>query len=149
MKKNISYFLQRTAIFLLPMVGANNLLHAQGGLPMVQLKIGPHSIHAEVADNPTSRQYGLMNRTSLPADQGMLFVFERPGMHCFWMRNTLIPLAIAFIRQDGTIVNLKEMQPQTETTHCPDRAVRYALEMNQGWFRKKGIKSGMQVTNLP
>jgi len=149
MGKNIPYFLQRAAIWLLSVIGINHLVHAQTILPMTKLKIGAHTIHAEVADTPGSREYGLMNRTSLPAEQGMLFVFEEPGIHCFWMRNTLIPLAIAFIQQDGKIVTIKEMQPQTETTHCPSQAIRYALEMNQGWFRKKGIESGMQLTNLP
>ena len=149
MVKNLSYFLQRAAILLLSIIGANSLAHAQTALPITKLKIGTHTIHAEVADNPTTRAYGLMNRTSLPTEQGMLFVFEEPDIHCFWMRNTLIPLAIAFIQQDGTIVTIKEMQPQTETTHCSSQPVRYALEMNQGWFQKKGIKLGMHVNNLP
>lgn len=130
-------------------MGVNSLVHAQTVLPITKLKIGTHTIHAEVADNPSTREYGLMNRTSLPSERGMLFVFEEQGIHCFWMRNTLIPLAIAFIQQDGTIVTLKEMQPQTETTHCSSQPVRYALEMNQGWFQKKGIKLGMRVNHLP
>lgn len=90
-----------------------------------------------------------MYRTFLPPDTGMLFVFDRPGLPCFWMKNTPLPLSIAFIDQRGRIVNIADMQPHDQTSHCPTAPVLYALEMQQGWFRQKGIKPGTQVAPLP
>jgi len=90
-----------------------------------------------------------MNRPSMEANDGMLFVFERPGQQCFWMKNTLIPLAIAFLADDGTVVNLDEMQPQTLDGHCSAKPVRFVLEMNQGWFAKRGIKPGFRLRGAP
>ena len=92
---------------------------------------------------------GLMHRTYMPADDGMLFIFEQSATHCFWMRNTKIPLAIAFIADDGKIVNILEMKAMTEDNHCPAKPVRFALEMNQGWFSKKGVLPGHTITGLP
>jgi uncharacterized membrane protein (UPF0127 family) len=111
----------------------------------VDLSIGMYRIQAEVASTQQARELGLMNRTSLPQHAGMLFVFEQPQPYCFWMKNTLLPLSIAFIDEAGQIVNLADMQPQTETNHCATKPVRYALEMNQGWFSGKGIKAGAVV----
>lgn len=147
MKKNISHYIQRIIACLIFTPTIHSL--AQPPLPMTKITIGLYQINVEVANNSITREHGLMNRATLPKDQGMLFVFERPAMHCFWMRNTLIPLSIAFIQQDGKIVNIKDMQPQTETTHCPEAPISYALEMNQGWFRQKNIKPGMQINTLP
>lgn len=107
-----------------------------------RLSAGMHLIQAEVAQSPEERQKGLMYRQHLPANNGMLFAFESEGVHCFWMKNTLIPLSIAFLGPDGTIINMADMQPQDETSHCPKHAVRFALEMNQGWFKRKGFKAG-------
>ena len=95
------------------------------------------------------REIGLMHRPSMAAGDGMIFVFEEPGVQCFWMRNTLIPLSAAFIDDDGRIVNIEDMKPQTEDNHCPRAAVRYALEMNKGWFAQKGIKAGAKIGGLP
>lgn len=81
----------------------------------------------------------------MPANQGMLFAFEAEGVHCFWMKNTLIPLSIAFLAPNGTIINIADMQAQDETSHCPQQAVRFALEMNQGWFKRKGFKAGDKI----
>lgn len=117
-------------------------------LPHVFLQAGIHRIKAEVADSPTERSRGLMLRKSLQVNSGMLFVFEAPAQHCFWMKNTLIPLSIAFLDEDGTIVTLAEMQPHDETSNCPAKPVRYALEMEQGWFKTKGLKSGDRITGL-
>jgi uncharacterized protein len=112
----------------------------QSELKRVQLRAGMHIISAEVADNIRTRSDGLMMRNKMAANQGMLFVFERPESHCFWMRNTLLPLSIAFIDDSGVIVNIADMKPQSDDSHCSKKAVRYALEMNQGWFASKGIK---------
>jgi hypothetical protein len=104
-----------------------------------------HLITAEVADSPEERGIGLMHRPSMPANHGMLFVFEQPGVHCFWMKNTLLPLSIAFLADDGSIVNIADMPPRSEASHCPTKPVRLALEMNQGWFAKRGLKAGSRI----
>lgn len=111
-------------------------------LPTVDLTAGIHRIRAMVAQTPEQRSIGLMWRTDMAPNDGMLFVFEQPQTQCFWMKNTLIPLAIAFVADDGTIVNLDEMKAQTTESHCSARPVRYVLEMNAGWFPRKGIKAG-------
>lgn len=119
-------------------------------LPTVQLTAGIHLITAEVAATDPARTRGLMFRRSLPANHGMLFIFDRKAVQCMWMRNTLIPLSVAFIEDDGTIVNIEHMQPHDERTrHCATRPVRYALEMEQGWFDRKGIGAGSKIGRLP
>ena len=117
-------------------------------LPHVFLQAGIHRIKAEVADSPVERSRGLMLRQSLQVNSGMLFVFENAAQHCFWMKNTLIPLSISFLDEDGTIVTLADMQPHDETSRCPAKPVRYALEMEQGWFKTKGVKSGDRISGL-
>jgi len=119
---------------------------AQPTLPMVTLQAGIQLIRAEVADDDRKRATGLMFRESLAPNHGMLFVFARKAGHCFWMRNTLIPLSIAFIDDDGTIVNIADMAPHSEASHCPARPVRFALEMTQGWFAQRGIAAGYRLT---
>ena len=111
-------------------------------LPSVTVQAGMHLINAEVAADVGTRSKGLMHRTKLGNNEGMLFVFEQKAQHCFWMRNTLIPLSIAFLGDDGTILNIENMQPKSDESHCPLKATRYALEMEQGWFTKKGIAVG-------
>ncbi|MFZ4650126.1 MAG: DUF192 domain-containing protein [Rubrivivax sp.] len=108
-----------------------------------------HNIVAEVARTPQQQQIGMMMRTKMEQHEGMLFVFDEIGPRCFWMRNTLLPLSIAYIADDGTIVNIAEMQPQSDASHCSDKPVRFALEMNQGWFAKRGIKAGMRLRGTP
>lgn len=123
---------------------------AQYRLPLAGLRIGPHEIRAEVAATPAERERGLMQRSSMPENHGMLFVFEQPARYCFWMKNTLIPLTIAFIDETGRITNLADMQPGDEDNHhCPSRPIRMALEMNQGWFAARGLGEGHQVDGLP
>jgi uncharacterized membrane protein (UPF0127 family) len=117
-------------------------------LPHVFLQAGIHRIKAEVADSQLERSRGLMLRKSLQANSGMLFVFQEAALHCFWMKNTLIPLTIAFLDDDGTIVTLTDMQPHDEASNCPAKPVRYALEMAQGWFKGKGIKTGDRIAGL-
>lgn len=115
---------------------------AQPTLPTVTLQAGMHLIKAEVADTPGTQQVGLMHRQSLPLNGGMLFVFNRAQTHCFWMKNTPLALSIAFIDDDGTIANIADMEPNSEESHCASRPVRFALEMAQGWFKRKGITAG-------
>ncbi|MFZ4552241.1 MAG: DUF192 domain-containing protein [Aquabacterium sp.] len=123
--------------------------HAQRLETVVQLGAGMHNITAEVALTPQEHQIGLMHRTSMGSNEGMLFVFEQPAQQCFWMKNTLIPLAVAFVADDGTVVNVDEMLPQTLDNHCSTKPVRFVLEMNKGWFSKRGIKSGFKLTGIP
>lgn len=118
-------------------------------LPRTELRAGMYRIDAQVAQRFHERQTGLMYRTSMPAHEGMLFVFEQPATQCFWMKNTLIPLTAAFIADDGTIVNLVNMQPLDENSHCSAKPVRYVLEMNQGWFQSKNIQAGAKLSGAP
>ena len=108
-----------------------------------------HNICAEVAQTPEQRQMGLMFRKDLATHEGMLFIFEDATPQCFWMRNTPTPLTIAFLNDDGSIVNLADMKPFDESSHCSAKPVRYVLEMNQGWFAKRGIKPGFKLAGPP
>jgi uncharacterized membrane protein (UPF0127 family) len=118
-------------------------------LPKVTLKAGMHLIHAQVASTPEQRATGLMLRAEMPANEGMLFVFEEPAGQCFWMKNTLLPLTAAFVADDGTIVNLADMKPRTLDSHCSAKPVRYVLEMHQGWFAKRGLQAGSRLGGPP
>ncbi len=122
---------------------------AQPILPAVKLTAGIHIITAEVAASPQSRMVGLMHRERLAPNHGMLFVFDTKSPQCFWMRNTLVALTIAFIDDDGTIVQLENMAPQSDDSHCSQKPVRYALEMEQGWFAKRGLAAGTRLGGLP
>ncbi len=121
----------------------------QPALNTTKLTTGIHVITAEVAATPHSRMAGLMMRERLAPNHGMVFVFEDKSHHCFWMRNTLIPLSIAFIDDDGTIVSIADMAPKSEASTCPVRPIRYALEMDQGWFAKRGVSAGKKISGLP
>jgi len=132
-------------LFLLAILFAVNV-HAE--LPAVDLTVGMHRIHAEVADSMATRMEGLMHRKAMPRGAGMVFVFDENAVQCMWMKNTLIPLSVAFIDEAGEIINIADMQPQTEETHCAARPVRYALEMNKGWFAQRGIKAGAKFRGL-
>ena len=118
-------------------------------LPRTTLSIGMHRIDTQLATAPEQRQIGLMHRTAMPQHEGMLFVFEQPAVQCFWMRNTLIPLTAAFVADDGSIVNLADMQPLDESSHCSAKPVRYVLEMNQGWFKQRNLKAGARLRGKP
>lgn len=129
-----------------------SLAHAQGTpqqLPTVTLGAGMYNIVAQVAATPEQRQIGLMFRTQMPVHEGMLFVFEAPMPQCFWMKNTPLPLSIAFLADDGSIVNIADMKPFSEDSHCSAKPVRFALEMNQGWFAKRAIKAGQRLSGPP
>ena len=118
----------------------------QLNLQRVKLNAGMHVIDAQVALTPQERQIGLMQRKNMPQHEGMLFVFEQASEQCFWMKNTLLPLSAAFVADDGTIVNTADMKPETTDSHCSAKPVRYVLEMNKGWFAKKGIKQGSKLS---
>lgn len=118
----------------------------QMNLQRTKLAAGMYVIDAQVAVTPEEREVGLMMRKEMPQHEGMIFVFEQPAQQCFWMKNTLLPLTAAFVADDGTIVNMADMKPQTTDSHCSTKPVRYVLEMNKGWFGKKGIKAGSRLT---
>lgn len=117
-------------------------------LPRVELTAGFHRIEAELAANQADRMQGLMHRRTLAPNQGMIFAFPQTAAHCFWMKNTPLPLAIAFLDEKGQIISIDEMAPETEDNHCPARPARFALEMNAGWFKAKGLKAGAVIGGL-
>jgi uncharacterized membrane protein (UPF0127 family) len=141
-----------TLVLLLALLPWSAPLRAQPApqqLPSIRLSAGMHVIKAEVAQTGQERSIGLMHRKAMGVGDGMLFVFEEPSVQCFWMRNTLIPLSIAFLADDGAIVNIADMQPQSDDSHCSAKPVRFALEMNQGWFDKRGLKAGARLSGSP
>lgn len=122
---------------------------AQQKFKVIPLNAGMHIIQAELVANDRDRQQGLMFREKMGPNEGMVFVFDAPATVCMWMKNTLLPLSVAFIDDSGEIVNIEDMQPQTIKSHCAKKPVRYALEMNQGWFKEKNIKPGSAIGGLP
>ncbi|WP_321944229.1 DUF192 domain-containing protein [Paraburkholderia tropica] len=150
--------LAAAAAFTLSTAATSTVAHAQqmppgakqpGDFPRVKLTAGMFVIDAAVAANDADREQGLMYRTTLAPNEGMLFVFGENAVHCFWMKNTLIPLSIAFMRADGTITDIDEMDAETTNNHCPRNNGVYALEMSKGYFSSKGIKPGMKIQGLP
>lgn len=141
--QNLRAILAVSAILL-----ASGQAAGQAAGASMELSAGTHRIVAEVVQTPAARAQGLMHRESMPANSGMLFVFPEAGVQCFWMKNTLIPLSIAFLDDNGRIVNIADMQPQSLDTHCSWKPVRFALEMNAGWFRKRGIPAGSNIAGL-
>lgn len=121
----------------------------QMDLPRIKISAGMHLIDTQLATTEQQRATGLMFRKDMPQTEGMLFIFEQASHQCFWMKNTLLPLTAAFVANDGTIVNLADMKPQTTDSHCSGQPVRFVLEMNQGWFAKKGIKAGSKIGGEP
>jgi uncharacterized protein len=117
--------------------------------PVISLTSGIHVIKAEVAANNAQREQGLMFRKSMGANEGMVFLFNTPASVCMWMKNTLIPLSVAFIDSEGKIINIEDMEPQTTESHCAKKPAQYALEMNRGWFKQKNIKPNSIITGLP
>ncbi|MCX7962288.1 MAG: DUF192 domain-containing protein [Burkholderiales bacterium] len=132
--------------FLFAVLAAAAPAHAER--PVVELGLGMHVVRAEVADTVAARMQGLMYRKSLARNAGMVFVFDDDAIHCMWMKNTYIPLSVAFIDRAGTIVNIADMEPHSERSHCAARPVRYALEMNRGWFAERAIAPGTKVRGL-
>lgn len=119
--------------------------HAQTQMPRMELTAGFYRIEAEIAADQKNRMQGLMHRRAMQANEGMLFVFAQEDRHCMWMRNTFLPLSVAFLDAKGRILNIEDMEPQTENNHCAAAPARYALEMNKGWFAGKGIKPGQNI----
>jgi uncharacterized protein len=130
---------------LLLMLALPAIVQAQ---TVVQLSAGMHLIRAEVAADMATRSRGLMFRKSLAPNAGMVFVFEDASLHCMWMKNTYLPLSVAFLDEQGTIINIEDMAPQTEDTHCAKKPARYALEMERGWFASRGIKPGSKLGGM-
>jgi uncharacterized membrane protein (UPF0127 family) len=142
------------AATLFGLLGAAPAMAGDQGQPQMNLRrtdltAGMYRIDTQLAVTERQREIGLMFRKEMPQQEGMLFVFEVPGVQCFWMRNTILPLTAAFVADDGTIVNLADMQPMTDDSHCSAKPVRYVLEMNQGWFAKRGIKAGTKLGGAP
>jgi uncharacterized membrane protein (UPF0127 family) len=121
---------------------------ARAEMPAIDLGVGMYRIRAEVAHTQEKRMIGLMHRRYMAADAGMLFVFPEAQAHCMWMRNTLLPLSVAFIDAKGVIINIEDMQPQNDTAHCAVRPARYALETNTGWFAARKLTTGARITGL-
>ncbi len=147
-----SIFPFRSLLLALGLAVASFLAAAQQPqmhLQRTKLSAGMHLLDVQVAQTPQERQIGLMFRKEMPQHEGMLFVFEQAAPQCFWMRNTLIPLTAAFVADDGTIVNLADMKPQSDDSHCSAKPVRFVLEMNQGWFAKRNIQAGYRLGGAP
>jgi uncharacterized membrane protein (UPF0127 family) len=146
--------MNRAASFVLA-IGASALIVQPASaepaqkFPATTLTAGMYVIQAEVAATPDQREQGLMFRKQMAENDGMIFLFGGPAKVCMWMKNTLIPLSVAFLDQNGKVINIEEMQPQTLTSHCSHGYVPYALEMNRGWFKQKNIKPGSIIKGLP
>ena len=123
--------------------------HAEAALRTTTVKVGPHPLKVEVAASDAEREKGLMFRKSMGRNDGMLFVFDEPAYHAMWMKNTLIPLSVAFIDRDGVILNVLDMEPQTLDSHQAAGPAIYAIETNAGWFAEHRVKPGDRVTGLP
>jgi len=128
-------------------VGAENL--PQTNLPRATLHIRQQPIEAQLATTPEQRRIGLMHRTQMPENEGMLFIYQDDAERCFWMQDTPLPLSTAFIDKDGIIVKLAVMQPLTNKSHCSEQPVRFVLEMQQGWFKKHEITTGERLYGIP
>jgi len=133
---------------LLSIVALAFALEARGDLPLVELTAGMHVIKAEYADTFQTRARGLMHREKLAQNAGMLFRFDEAATQCMWMKNTLIPLSVAFLDETGAIINVADMKPHDESSHCSTRPSRYALEMNRGWFAERNIKPGTKLRGI-
>ena len=129
-------------------ISAFTAVSARAQMPEIALTIAGNKLIAEVAASDPERMQGLMHRRMMPENKGMLFVFTNVSRHAMWMENTFIPLSVAFIDSDGIITNIEDMKPHTRDSHPATKPVRYALEMNVGWFAKRGIKAGAKIEGL-
>ena len=120
----------------------------QTNLPRAIVSTQEHTIDVQLAQSPQEWNKGLMWRASMPENEGMLFVFNKPSRQCFWMKNTYLPLSAAFVDDNGIIVNIADMQPLSTREHCSDKPVRFVLEVHQGWFKKRNIKAGDHISGL-
>ena len=146
----MTLFLSRVAALSLALIATfSQAQDAPQQLPSIKLSTGMHALQVQVAQTPDQHQIGLMFRKSMGTNEGMLFIFDEPRQQCFWMKNTLLPLSVAFIADDGSVVNIDDMKPQTLDSHCSTKPVRFVLEMNVGWFDKRGIKAGSKFAGAP
>ena len=145
MKKIQTVLLLRPLLLILLAI---TFTYARAQMPEITLTIAGHKLTAEVAANNPDRMQGLMHRRMMPENRGMVFVFTDEAQHAMWMKNTFIPLSVAFIDSKGIITNIEDMKPHTEEAHPAVKPVRYALEMNVGWFAKRGIKAGAKIEGL-
>ncbi|WP_415845587.1 DUF192 domain-containing protein [Stutzerimonas zhaodongensis] len=136
-------------ILLLPLVALVLMPMANASEPLLELRVGDARLEAEYARTPNERERGLMERTEMPADHGMLFRFDELRRHCLWMKNTPLPLSAAFMDEQGRIVDIIDLQPLDTSIRCSQGPARYALEMNQGWFEAKGVEVGERVLGIP
>lgn len=144
--RSLTAFLLASSLFVLG--GSSCHPKPKSDLPVVSLKIDGHEIWVEVANKDATRSSGLMFRQRMEWNSGMLFVFPDSAQRYFWMKNTMIPLSIAFMDEKGVILNVLEMPPQTEQTFPSNGPARFALEMNAGWFSKEGVKAGDVVEGV-
>ena len=121
---------------------------ARADLPQIALTVNGHRLTAEVANTDSSRTEGLMHRRILPENRGMLFVFADVSRHAMWMMNTHVPLSVAFLDERGVIINIEDMKPHTQDAHAAAKPAKYALEMNRGWFQRRGIRPGAKVEGI-
>lgn len=138
----------RTA-WLLSLLGLSGLSSVAATESLLDLQIGAAQLKAEYARSPDERARGLMERTELAADRGMLFRFDDVRRHCLWMKNTPLPLSAAFMDEQGRIVDIIDLAPLDKTIRCSREPARYALEVNQGWFRQHQLGTGDQVNGIP
>ncbi|RMH90717.1 DUF192 domain-containing protein [Stutzerimonas zhaodongensis] len=134
---------------LLPLVALVLMPMANASEPLLELRVGDARLEAEYARTPNERERGLMERTEMHADHGMLFRFDELRRHCLWMKNTPLPLSAAFMDEQGRIVDIIDLQPLDTSIRCSQGPARYALEMNQGWFEAKGVEVGERVLGIP
>lgn len=134
-------------VLLSPVFCVTSVQSAQS-LPVIPLTLGSGALEVEVASNQSQRGQGLMHRNTMPVNQGMLFAYPAPAYFCMWMKNTKIPLSVAFIDAQGKVINIADMAPQTETNHCTERHATFALEVNRGWFARHGVRAGTQIIGL-
>ncbi|MDA0225658.1 MAG: DUF192 domain-containing protein [Proteobacteria bacterium] len=139
----------RRLVIVAAFVAGGIVAPAAAQLPVVQVRAGMHLVRAELAADFASRMQGLMHRPAMGRNDGMLFVFDEVSAHCMWMKNTLIPLSVAFLDERGAVINVADMTPHSEQSHCASRPARYALEMNRGWFTDRGIGPGMRLGGIP
>ena len=149
MKQFLKHFRNFAALAALALTQSALALSPPARLPIKTITVGKHMVQAELAISPADRAQGLMFRESMPANHGMLFMFEETAGHCFWMRNTPLPLAIGFFDESGVLINTLEMKPFDESPQCPTKPARYALEMNTGWFAKNAVKAGAKLGGAP
>jgi uncharacterized membrane protein (UPF0127 family) len=144
--RGFSYVFRHALLLLAALALAVSAARAQ--MPEIPLTINGHKLTVEVAGTNETRMQGLMHRRILPENRGMLFVFREVTLHAMWMMNTYIPLSVAFLDERGVIINIEDMKPHTQDTHPAAKPAQYALEMNQGWFSKRGIKPGARIEGL-